>query len=125
MHQLNVNEASTGQWAGFFRVLSDETRLRILMLLNQRELCVCEICQILNLSQPKVSRHLAKMRDLNLVRDRKEGQWTFYYLSIVDPLFSGVIQQLVMNSQFHPVIRKDLEKLLEKEELGTMCKRIK
>ncbi|HML25316.1 MAG TPA: metalloregulator ArsR/SmtB family transcription factor [Methanomethylovorans sp.] len=63
----------TGNWEDFFKVLSDETRLRILMLLDRRELCVCEICQILGLPQPKVSRHLAKMRDLDLVRDKKEG----------------------------------------------------
>ena len=125
MHQLNINEESADRWANFFKVLSDETRLRILMLLSQKELCVCEMCQILNLSQPKISRHLAKMRDLNLIRYQKEGQWTFYYLSIGDPLFSGIIQQLVVNSQSHPVICKDMEKLIEKERSGKLCERIK
>jgi ArsR family transcriptional regulator len=57
----SVTPKLTGEWEDFFKVLSDETRLRILILLDRRELCVCEICQILDLSQPKVSRHLAKI----------------------------------------------------------------
>lgn len=120
-----VTQELTGNWEDFFKVLSDETRLRILMLLDRRELCVCEICQILALPQPKVSRHLAKMRDLDLVRDKKEGQWTFYYLSIEEPLFKGIMQQLVANSQYHPLVSKDMERLAEKESAGTMCARIR
>ncbi|MDW7731792.1 MAG: metalloregulator ArsR/SmtB family transcription factor [Methanolobus sp.] len=93
MHSVeSVTPKITGKWEDFFKVLSDETRLRILILLDIRELCVCEICHILDLPQPKVSRHLAKMRDLNFVRDKKEGQWTFYYLSIEDPFFEGILQ---------------------------------
>lgn len=95
------------------------------MLLNRRELCVCEICQILDLPQPKVSRHLAKMRDLDIVKDKKEGQWAFYYLNIEDPLFKGIIHQLAANSQHHPLVCKDMELLTEKELSGTMCARIR
>jgi len=126
MYPLELtNLKRTGKWEDFFKILSDETRLRILMLLNQRELCVCEICQILDLPQPKVSRHLAKMRDLDLVRGKKEDQWVFYYLKITDPLFRGIIQQMAENSQHHPLVCKDMERLAEKENSGTMCARIK
>jgi ArsR family transcriptional regulator len=124
MYEITMKpEESTGQWEDFFKVLSDETRLRILMLLSQRELCVCEICQVLDLPQPKISRHLAKMRDLNFVIDKKEGQWTFYYLSIEDPLFISITQQLATNSNDHAVIRNDMERLTEKESSGAMCQR--
>ncbi|MFU0832798.1 MAG: hypothetical protein ACFWUC_07655 [Oscillospiraceae bacterium] len=55
----------------FFKRASDETRLRIMVLLAQKELAVCEICGILKLSQPKVSKHLAKLRDMGFVTDSR------------------------------------------------------
>lgn len=67
----------------FFRCLSDETRLRCVMLVHQEgELCVCELSAALNLSQPKISRHLALLRQCGLLIDRRDGQWVFYQ---VDP----------------------------------------
>ncbi len=65
----------------FFKQLSDETRLRCLMLmLTEGELCVCELIHALGLSQPKVSRHLAHLRQAGIVQDRREGQWIYYRL---------------------------------------------
>ena len=62
-----------------FKALSDPTRLRCLSLLfAQKELCVCELTQALALPQPKVSHHLAALRKVALVSDRKEGLWTYY-----------------------------------------------
>ena len=62
-----------------FRLLADATRLRCVVLLVQEgELCVCELAHALDLVQPKVSRHLALMREAGLVEDRREGQWVFY-----------------------------------------------
>ncbi len=64
-----------------FKQLSDETRLRcILLLQNVAELCVCELTYALGLSQPKVSRHLAHLRQSGLVQDRRAGQWIYYRL---------------------------------------------
>ena len=64
-----------------FRILSDGTRLRSLMLLVEHtELCVCELTHALELSQPKISRHLAQLRDAGLVQDRREGLWVYYRL---------------------------------------------
>jgi ArsR family transcriptional regulator len=65
----------------FLKQLSDQTRLRSLMLLNNEgELCVCEITHALGLSQPKISRHLAQMRETNIVQARREGIWIYYSL---------------------------------------------
>lgn len=65
----------------FFTLLSDETRLRCLSLLQQQgELCVCELTEALNLSQPKISRHLALLRKHNMVSDRRAGIWVYYRL---------------------------------------------
>lgn len=63
----------------FFRALSDATRLRCLMLMQRYgELCVCELTHALELSQPKISRHLAALRDARVVSDRRDGLWVFY-----------------------------------------------
>lgn len=67
----------------FFKALADETRLRILKLLEIREMCVCEVMVALNLTQPTASHHLGILENVGLVRNRKEGKWVFY--SLVNP----------------------------------------
>lgn len=65
----------------FTKALADQTRLRILMLLvGKEELCVCELTQALVLAQPKISRHLAILRESGLLLDRKSGLWVYYRL---------------------------------------------
>ena len=65
-----------------FKALSDATRLRCLsLLLSEDELCVCELTHALNLPQPKVSHHLAALRNSLLVTDRKVGLWIYYRLN--------------------------------------------
>jgi DNA-binding transcriptional ArsR family regulator len=83
-----------------FRALADPTRLRIVVLLLKRELCVCELTAVLELAQPTVSRHMSRLRSAALVVDRKEGRWAYYRLA-ENPL----IQQL----------RDYLEGLIEQE----------
>jgi len=60
-----------------FSILSDKTRLRILLLLDN-ELCVCQIYEALEMSQPRVSRQLAILKRARLIKDRREGKWIFY-----------------------------------------------
>lgn len=64
-----------------FKAFGDETRLRILNLLAQRECCVCEFQGILKVPQPKISRHLAYLRRSGLVVTRKRGKWVLYRLA--------------------------------------------
>ncbi len=67
--------------APLFRLLSDETRLRCLLLLAQAgELCVCELTHATGAAQPKISRHLALLREAGLVLDRRQGLWIHYRL---------------------------------------------
>ncbi len=61
-----------------FAALADRTRLRLLSLMNGREVCVCYFVEILRQSQPKVSRHLAYLRRAGIVRARREGKWMHY-----------------------------------------------
>lgn len=73
---VNLNAAAV------FRLLADETRLRTVLLLDRcGELCVCELTETLAVSQPKMSRHLATLRDGGLVETRRSGQWVHYRLS--------------------------------------------
>ena len=66
----------------FFKCVSDETRLRCCLLLHREgELCVCELTTALALSQPKISRHLALLRQQGLLTDRRCGQWVYYQLN--------------------------------------------
>ena len=71
---------NTSDLVKIFKALSDETRLKLLALLENGELCVCEIVSILKMSQPKVSFHLNILKDAGLVKMRKEGTRIFYSL---------------------------------------------
>ncbi len=65
-----------------FRLLADGTRLRAVYLMHSAgELCVCELTGALDASQPKISRHLAQMREAGLVLDRRAGQWVHYRIN--------------------------------------------
>lgn len=62
-----------------FKALADDTRARIALLIcAEGELCVCELTAALDLSQPKISRHLAQLRSSGLLADRRQGQWVYY-----------------------------------------------
>ena len=74
-----------------FKAFADETRLRILHLLAHGEICVCDLVGVLKLPQPKISRHLGYLRRAGLVKDRKEGLWRYYILSMPEGKFHARI----------------------------------
>jgi ArsR family transcriptional regulator, arsenate/arsenite/antimonite-responsive transcriptional repressor len=76
----------------FFQALGDNTRLRLLNLMGDQELCVCYFVEILGQSQPKISRHLAYLRSAGIVSARREGKWMHY--RIVMPPNIGAAQVL-------------------------------
>lgn len=70
-----------------FKALADPTRLRLLSLLSEGEVCVCFLCDVLKLVQPKVSRHLAYLKRAGLVTARREGKWMHYaWAELADPV---------------------------------------
>jgi len=79
VHEI-TDENAVEMQSRLFKALADETRLKILMLLDIREMCVCEIMVALNLTQPTASHHLGILEAAELVRDRREGKWIFYSL---------------------------------------------
>jgi ArsR family transcriptional regulator len=76
-----------------FAVLANPTRLRcLLLLLAHQELCVCELTHVIGAAQPNVSRHLAQLREIQLVLDRRDGQWIYYRLN---PALPGWVAELL------------------------------
>ncbi|MDH5485017.1 MAG: metalloregulator ArsR/SmtB family transcription factor [Gammaproteobacteria bacterium] len=97
----------------FFQLLSDDTRLRCLLLMQrQGELCVCELMHALNIIQPKVSRHLATLRDAGVVLGRRQGQWIYYQLHPDLPAWARqIIDTTAAEAITHKPFIKDLEAL--------------
>ena len=97
----------------FFKCLSDETRLRCVTLLQKEgKLCVCELTAALDLSQPKISRHLAQLRQYGLLLDSREGQWVYYQLNPnlpewIDPLLQDTLKAFERSLVF----QQDLSRL--------------
>ncbi|MBE0599297.1 MAG: winged helix-turn-helix transcriptional regulator [Desulfuromonadales bacterium] len=78
--------------AQMFKALADETRLRIIALLAEGELCVCDLMAILDLPQSTVSRHLAYLRHAGWVDDRRQGIWMYYRLNArEEPIFRDLL----------------------------------
>ncbi len=91
-----------------FRAFSDHTRLRILNLLSGGELCVCDIVDVLKLSQPKVSRHLAYLRRAGLVLARRDGLWMHYRLAdAAKPVHRNLLQCLTGCLSDVPLLSRD------------------
>ena len=112
-----MNELAT-----IFKALSDETRLRIIKLLEGGELCVCDITAALDLVQPKVSFHLSTLKDAGLIKDRKQGKWTHYSLNEKD-LFRRMLILSACERMQDAIItedRKRLESFIKEKEQG--CK---
>jgi len=87
--QTFIPESLIVSMAENFRALSDPTRIRILLALENGELCVCDIAALINLPQPSVSHHLKALRQLGIVKFRKSGKMTIY--SLKDSRISGLL----------------------------------
>lgn len=75
-----------------FHALSEPLRVKVLQILRSREICVCDLCNILNVSQSKLSFHLKNLKEANLVCGRQEGRWIYYSLN--QPQFALLQQHL-------------------------------
>lgn len=76
-----VEESTVAELAAFFKVFADETRIKILQALNTCELCVCDIAIVLNMTKSAVSHQLRFLREVNLVKARRDGKNVFYSLA--------------------------------------------
>jgi len=99
-----------------FAALADRTRLRLLNLMNGKEVCVCYFVEILGLSQPKISRHLAYLRRAGVVAARREGKWMHY--KIVPPKHAGAAR-ILRETLF--VLREDQAMQVDLSRLTKAC----
>src|SRR5690554_5940082 len=93
-----------------FKILSDETRFRILLLLKEESLCVCELCDILETAQPTISKNLSKLKDLGYVSDKRKDKYVFYELNNIE-LLNKILSDILDSSNLSPVIESDRKKL--------------
>ena len=95
-----------------FSALADRTRLRLINLIGDSEVCVCFLVEILKTSQPKISRHLAYLRQARVVVARREGKWMHYRLSEPpDEHAADIFREVRASLTEHPEFQRDREKL--------------
>jgi ArsR family transcriptional regulator, arsenate/arsenite/antimonite-responsive transcriptional repressor len=99
-----------------FKALSDETRFKIVVLLDGKELCVCQIESALGLSQVKVSRHLTILRYAGLVKGRRQGPWVYYSLVKPDHELGKILFRY-----FRDYLRSDSSFLADRTYLKKAC----
>jgi len=106
-----------------FKALSDETRLRILNILLERECCVCEVMQALNISQTRASRNLAALCDAGFLKLRKEGLWSLYSIDKdgMQEYLTNLVEAVTKALQGHRVGDVDRERLKTAERVGPGC----
>jgi ArsR family transcriptional regulator len=105
-----------------FRAFSDRTRLRILSLLRSREFCVGDIVEILQVPQPRISRHLAYLRKAELVTVRKAGLWSYYSLSPAETAFHKKLLSCLGNCFSEvPQIQADQARAAQIKKSGGCC----
>ncbi|MDW0118530.1 metalloregulator ArsR/SmtB family transcription factor [Sporosarcina thermotolerans] len=84
------------------KLLGDQTRLTMMKLLQSHECCVCEFVEIFNMSQPAISQHLRKLRDIELVKEERRGQWVFFSINERHedfPFIQSVLEHLPEQSE--------------------------
>jgi len=96
-----------------YAALADPTRLRILSLLGEDEICVCHIHASLNVPQPTASRHLAYLRKAGLVEARRDGIWMHYRLARLDNPVVAAVMKAALHALTHTAIRTTDEKRLQ------------
>ena len=114
--------------ANIFKALSDDTRLRVVKLLQERELCVCELMQVLDMSQPRISRHMSVLKNAGLVEDRREGKWVHYSLrkETQGKEIKILLDAMVVMANDDAIIRadkKNLKKAIRLSEVKGSCMR--
>lgn len=94
-----------------FKVLSDENRTRIILMLKIRPLCVCEIHEVLNIALSTISAHLKLMKNAGIIEDAKDGRWVIYDLARSRSFTEELIKSLENELRDDPVVKNDRAKI--------------
>jgi len=105
------------------KALSDETRLRILNLLLERECCVCEVMQALQISQTRASRNLSTLYDAGFLKLRKDGLWSLYSIDEkgMNGYLIGLVESVRKALVGNKMVALDRERLKKAERVGPGC----
>jgi ArsR family transcriptional regulator len=102
--------------AGTLKVLGDKTRLAMLALLQDHDCCVCEFVEIFQMSQPSISQHVKKLKEVGLVKESRKGQWIMYSINSEHPHY-GLVTSILKHV---PSLHEKLEEL-ERKGLRITC----
>jgi ArsR family transcriptional regulator len=109
-----------------FKALADPTRLRIMLLLRRRELCVCELMFILEMEQSRVSHHMRVLRDAGIAEDVRDGRWIIYRIPegarmLIAELFAGTLQERIERSREAAGDSRKLDSCISENIRGRIC----
>lgn len=109
---MPAERSAKSGWDRFFRALADFTRLRLINLIARQELCVCYFVQVIDVPQPKISRHLAYLRRAGIVAARREGKWMHYRLAVPsDPHAANILKTTIASFRHDKEMQRDLDRL--------------
>lgn len=105
----------------FLKCISDNTRFKILKLISEDTLCVCELTEILDRTQPCISQHISRFKKLNLVHEKKDKQWSYYSLN--NKLYNKYIEELkkIKDLSFMELNLQEVEKKAKKVKEQNRC----
>lgn len=109
--KIDIEQASI-----ILKLLGDKTRLTMMKILDDGSCCVCEFVEIFQMSQPAISQHLRKLKDMGLLKEEKKGQWVFYSINKQNeyyPFINQILEQLPS--------QKEKLKMLEKQGKRITC----
>ncbi len=111
---MGRSAAASEELIALFAALADPTRLRLLNLMNGREVCVCYFVEILQQGQPKISRHLAYLRRAGIVSARREGKWIHYRIERpADERAAAILDATMRSFETNDEMQADLARLGE------------
>ncbi|MFL6437032.1 MAG: ArsR/SmtB family transcription factor [Terriglobales bacterium] len=99
-----------------FRALADPTRLRLVNLMSEQEICVCYFTEVIGAPQPKISRHLAYLRRAGLVAARRQGKWMHYRLTVPNDAHAASILKSALTA-----LKENNEMQRDRERLNRAC----
>jgi ArsR family transcriptional regulator, arsenate/arsenite/antimonite-responsive transcriptional repressor len=120
MRNSAYKEAAVPKLERALRALADETRLRMLNLLLERECCVCEVMQVLNISQTRASRNLSILFEAGFLKYRKEGLWAYYAIdkAALEDHLALLLEAVETGWKDSPLTLRDKESLQKAKRLG-------
>lgn len=106
MKKIQIDKMAT-----ILKLLGDKTRLTIILLLKESECCVCEFVELFDMSQPSISQHIRKLKDVNLITETRRGQWIFYAINRDSEYYEAI-------SAILEYLPTQEDKIIQLEKLG-------